>query len=118
MHRTKLDKHAQDIVDKVVRDITHTPDGYLWWVKLPGKGRHSREVLQRRWRGYIAQLLADDDFLTSALHAALTPQGKVDDRGKMLCTWLLNTIYYSPKEMLDAWLTQHTPTSTDQRKVG
>lgn len=90
----------------IVKDITHTPDGYKWWISLPDKGKRSRKVLQQRWQEYVTTLL-DEAFATACLQASLTPQGTVDDRGKMLATWLLNHVYYSPAQLLKAWLTRN-----------
>jgi hypothetical protein len=103
MALSKLDKHAQDIVSMIVRDITHTPDGYRWWMSLPDKGKRSRKVLQQRWVRYVTGLL-DEHFSIACVQASLTPQGTIDDRGKLLAAWLLNHVYYSPAALLKAWL--------------
>lgn len=88
-----LERTTASLIDKMVDDITHMPDGYQWRYSLPTKGRKSYAALKKHWRQSIYRTLFPNSLRAILLQVALTDKGFPDSRGHALYHWLRTHIY-------------------------
>lgn len=111
MYNPKINKTAQRFVSRVVKDIMRLPGGYMFWHGLPSKGKQSRVALQKRWRNAALQALQSTEMQFAMLHACLSPDGTVDQRGLFLYRWMVEQYFGKPYRLFDTWSSQHMPSS-------
>jgi hypothetical protein len=96
---------ATQIATQIVRDITHSPGGYLYWQQLPAKGAKSPQSLQRRWKRYLTTFLLPQPLRRAMLSACLSVNGTPEQKGHALYEWLLKYGYDNKvQHMLQEWV--------------
>src|SRR5437773_8141308 len=90
---TRLNKASYRLADMIISDITHSPNGYLYWFGLPSNGKHSRNAMRSRWAHCILRTLLPDTFLATLLLAALSVNGVPTSTSTPLYRWLLVHVY-------------------------
>ena len=80
------------VVNRIVYDIQHTPNGYSFWRNLPPAGRCSPHSLAKRWQRYIRDALFTQDFKIALLQAILK-DGQPVKEASLLYIWAVKVVY-------------------------
>lgn len=104
---TKLHRDCLSMVVTVTDSIAHEPGGYSWWHSLPHKGRHSQQVLMKRWGKLVYTTLFPASLHKAMLSACLSVDGIPNAQGRLLYNWLLVHMYAGSEiKLYKDWLWQ------------
>lgn len=92
------------VVDSLMRDLEHLPNGYLMLRDLPRHGQKARHKVRKRWAILLHTSLFPPQFLTALVLAAVDVDGIPDARSSRLYHWLLRHYFHSnPREFYLQW---------------
>lgn len=93
------------VVDKVIAQIEHLPNGYTFWRTLPPQGKTSVGIIRKRWGILLRTTFFPPSFIRMLLCACLNAEGVPDRRGVGIYQWLLKYVYRNNVKALYAdWL--------------
>lgn len=100
MSYTPLSPLARKTLVILVDQITHLPQGYLFWHSLPSKGRKSPQVVLRRWTKLLVSHLYPATLRKLLLTTCVDADGVPDQRGRPLYLWCLRHLYNNNARLL------------------
>ena len=94
-----------NVIDEIIHDICHLPQGYGFWFHLPKTGNKSQKAVREYWVKVIHGVLFPETFKVALLSAILTIDGIPKPDTKHLYRWAVETLYNgNEKRLYKDWI--------------